>query len=86
MPRTTHPDCFHTTQNVPVLRLVNCFVRYTTPRPPPCTCTPAPAGKSAYGTLVAPGVVAHHHQHFFCVRMDMAVDDPEGGRALSVSG
>ena len=24
------------------------------------------------------------HQHFFCTRMDMAVDDQEGGRHLSV--
>jgi Cu2+-containing amine oxidase len=44
----------------------------------------AAGGEPQHGVLVAPGVVAHHHQHFFCVRMDMALDDPEGGRALSV--
>jgi primary-amine oxidase len=27
-----------------------------------------------HGTLVAPGLYGPHHQHFFCVRMDMAVD------------
>lgn len=38
-----------------------------------------------FGTLVAPGVNAQHHQHMFCARLDMAVDDPNGGRALVVS-
>ena len=38
-----------------------------------------------YGTLVAPGVNAQHHQHMFCARLDMAVDDPNGGGALVVS-
>lgn len=38
----------------------------------------------AYGTLVDPGVNAQHHQHMFCVRLDMAVDDPEGGKHLEV--
>ncbi|KAL6769401.1 AMX1 [Auxenochlorella protothecoides x Auxenochlorella symbiontica] len=37
-----------------------------------------------YGTLVAPGVNAAHHQHFFITRLDMAVDDEDGGRGLSV--
>ena len=27
---------------------------------------------------------AQIHQHFFCVRMDMSVDDPRGGRNLSI--
>jgi primary-amine oxidase len=27
-----------------------------------------------YGTKIAPGLYAPHHQHFFCVRLDMAVD------------
>jgi len=27
-----------------------------------------------HGTLVAPGLYGPHHQHFFCVRLDMAVD------------
>jgi primary-amine oxidase len=27
-----------------------------------------------HGVLVAPGVYGPHHQHFFCVRMDMAID------------
>jgi primary-amine oxidase len=30
--------------------------------------------KPEYGTLVAPGVYGPHHQHFFNVRLDMAVD------------
>ena len=37
------------------------------------------------GTLVAPSVVAAYHQHLFCARLDMAVDDPEGGKGLVVS-
>ena len=37
------------------------------------------------GTLVAPNVVAAYHQHLFCARLDMAVDDPEGGKGLVVS-
>jgi len=27
-----------------------------------------------HGTLVAPGLYGPHHQHFFCVRLDMSVD------------
>lgn len=27
-----------------------------------------------HGALVAPGLYAPHHQHFFCVRLDMMVD------------
>ena len=38
-----------------------------------------------YGTLVAKGVNAQHHQHMFCARLDMAVDDDEGGKGLFVS-
>ena len=34
----------------------------------------APARQPEYGTLVAPGVYGPHHQHFFNVRLDMAVD------------
>lgn len=30
--------------------------------------------KPAYGTEIAPQLVAPHHQHFFCARLDMAVD------------
>lgn len=37
-----------------------------------------------FGTLVAPGVNAQHHQHMFCARLDMAVDDPAGGAGLVV--
>ena len=29
-----------------------------------------------HGTIVAPGLYGPHHQHFFCVRLDMAVDGP----------
>ena len=38
-----------------------------------------------HGTLVAPGLNAQLHQHFFCVRLDMAVDDDNGGANLTVS-
>ena len=38
-----------------------------------------------FGTLVAPGVNAQHHQHMFCARLDMAVDDASGGAPLIVS-
>ena len=34
----------------------------------------APGQDSAYGTLVAPGVESHVHQHIFSFRFDMAVD------------
>ena len=33
-----------------------------------------------HGTLVAPGLYGPHHQHFFCVRLDMAVDGAEEHR------
>ncbi|MCF7549704.1 primary-amine oxidase [Pseudonocardia sp. WMMC193] len=36
----------------------------------------APGVTPAHGTLVAPGLYGPHHQHFFCVRMEMAVDGP----------
>ncbi len=42
-------------------------------------------GFSKYGTLVAQGVAAQFHQHLFCVRIDPAVDDAEGGKGLVVS-
>jgi primary-amine oxidase len=36
-----------------------------------------PVGESRkYGTVVAPGVYAPNHEHFFNVRMDMSVDGP----------
>lgn len=38
-----------------------------------------------HGTLVHPGVNAQHHQHLFCARLDMAVDDPQGGKELMVT-
>ena len=34
---------------------------------------------------MAPHVVAAFHQHLFCARLDMAVDDAEGGKGLVVS-
>ena len=37
------------------------------------------------GTMVAPHVVVAFHQHLFCARLDMAVDDAEGGKGLVVS-
>src|ERR1700712_2912473 len=34
-----------------------------------------------HGVLVAPGLYGPHHQHFFCVRMDMTVDGPDNSVA-----
>ncbi|GBF99493.1 copper amine oxidase [Raphidocelis subcapitata] len=42
-------------------------------------------GGSRYGTMVAEGVNAAAHQHIFSARLDLAVDDEEGGRGLVVS-
>jgi primary-amine oxidase len=39
----------------------------------------------SHGILVGPGVNAAHHQHLFNARLDMAVDDDNGGRNLVVS-
>ena len=33
-----------------------------------------PGARPEHGTIVAPGVYGPHHQHFFNVRLDMAVD------------
>lgn len=38
-----------------------------------------------HGTLIGPHLNAQLHQHYFCVRLDMAVDDPDGGAALTIS-
>lgn len=38
-----------------------------------------------HGTLIGPHLNAQLHQHYFCVRLDMSVDDPDGGAALTVS-
>jgi primary-amine oxidase len=35
-----------------------------------------PGGTPDHGMIVAPGVYGPHHQHFFNVRLDMAVDGP----------
>lgn len=47
----------------------------------------APAGEAdpMYGVRVAPGVNATCHQHFFCMRLDPAIDDEQGGRDVVVS-
>mmetsp|Transcript_39335 Transcript_39335/g.87541 ORF Transcript_39335/g.87541 Transcript_39335/m.87541 type:complete len:691 (-) Transcript_39335:902-2974(-) len=47
----------------------------------------APVGEDrpSFGVRVAPGVNATVHQHFFCMRIDPAVDDPHGGRDVVVS-
>ena len=37
----------------------------------------APGERPKHGTMVAPGLYGPHHQHFFCVRLDMAVDGNE---------
>src|SRR5687768_11637897 len=36
----------------------------------------APGARPAHGTLVAPGLYAPHHQHWFNFRLDMMVDGP----------
>jgi primary-amine oxidase len=36
-----------------------------------------PGDRPKYGTMVAPQLYGPNHQHFFCVRMDMAVDGNE---------
>lgn len=46
--------------------------------------SPGEEGGSAYATMVAPGVAAQFHQHLFCVRLDPAVDDTDGGKGLVV--
>jgi primary-amine oxidase len=38
------------------------------------TAALAPGETSDYGTVVAPQTLAAHHQHFFSIRLDMAVD------------
>lgn len=39
------------------------------------TYTAAPGEKvDKFGTLVAPGVQAHHHQHLFCLRVDPMIE------------
>jgi primary-amine oxidase len=35
-----------------------------------------PGERPEHGTLLAPGLYGPHHQHFFCVRLDMMVDGP----------
>jgi primary-amine oxidase len=34
----------------------------------------AGAANADYGVIVAPGLIATHHQHFFCARFDMEID------------
>ncbi|MEW5316500.1 MAG: hypothetical protein WDW38_007870 [Sanguina aurantia] len=47
--------------------------------------SPGEGSDSEFGTMVGPGVNAQHHQHMFCARLDMAVDDHFGGEGLVVS-
>ena len=47
--------------------------------------SPGEGPEPAYGTLVAPGVNAQHHQHMFAARLDFAVDCSSGGAVLAVS-
>ncbi|BDA47955.1 Primary amine oxidase [Coccomyxa sp. Obi] len=47
--------------------------------------SPEDGNDPRFGTLVLPNVLAAHHQHLFCARLDMAVDDEDGGRGLVVS-
>ena len=41
--------------------------------------------RPSHGSLMSPGLNAQIHQHFFCVRMDPAIDCGEGGKALTVT-
>jgi primary-amine oxidase len=34
------------------------------------------SGAPSHGNVIAPGLAAPHHQHLFCVRLDMDVDGP----------
>nr|WHU50174.1 copper amine oxidase [Chlamydomonas reinhardtii] len=43
------------------------------------------AAAAPFGVRVAPGVNATVHQHFFCMRLDPAIDDTEGGRHVVVA-
>ena len=43
-------------------------------KPTGIVITQGDAGGREHGVLVAPGLIAPHHQHFFCVRLDMQVD------------
>mmetsp|Transcript_22578 Transcript_22578/g.38518 ORF Transcript_22578/g.38518 Transcript_22578/m.38518 type:complete len:752 (-) Transcript_22578:1328-3583(-) len=47
----------------------------------------APVGEHvpAHGVRLGPGVNATLHQHMFCARLDPAIDDLEGGKAVVVS-
>jgi primary-amine oxidase len=38
--------------------------------------------ETAYGTLVAPGLVATNHDHFFSMRLDVDVDGPENSLSI----
>ncbi len=41
--------------------------------------------KPGWGTYVGDRINSQHHQHMFCARLDLAVDDDEGGKGLQVS-
>lgn len=45
----------------------------------------AVSGAPTHGILVSPGVNSQVHQHLFCARLDMAIDDTNGGKGLVVS-
>lgn len=49
------------------------------------SAAPLDEEQPAFGVRVAPGVNATAHQHFFCMRIDPAVDDAWGGREVVVS-
>ena len=54
----------------------------TSPPAPDELAAGGPAGSApTHGILVSRGVNAQHHQHFFCARLDMSVDDAAGGGA-----
>ncbi|KAE8349589.1 copper amine oxidase [Aspergillus coremiiformis] len=44
-----------------------------------------PGKTSEYGNVVSGGVLAQHHQHLFCVRMDPAIDGPNNSVVIEES-
>lgn len=48
------------------------------------TYTAAKDEATPFGTMVGPGVQAHHHQHIFSIRVDPMIECVDLRRALAV--